>query len=138
AEKFEKRSPQTWTPKELSFLTNRAQADPRPLYQAMNWDKAGFEKLLGTHEAIESFRTGLGPYDGVLSDPALVKSTLEKPFSPSSLEELAQCPFQYFASHVLKIPVEEDLAPEGEMTPQGLTTFPQDARALLYRLPRHV
>ncbi len=120
ADKFEKRSPQTWTPKELSFLTNRAHGDPRPLYQALGWDKAGFEKLLATHETIESFRSGLGPHDGVLTDPALVKAALEKPFSPSSLEELAQCPFQYFASHVLRIPVEEDLAPEGEMTPQGL------------------
>jgi len=120
AEKFDKRAPLTWTPKELSFLVNRAQQDPRPLYQALSWDQASYDRLSATQALLESFRTGLGPFDGVLTDPSLVANTLKKAFSPSSLEELAECPFQYYASHVLHIPVEEDLAPEGEMTPQAL------------------
>ena len=64
----------------------------------------GYDHLLAIQRSIESFRTGLGAYDGVLKEAALVKSILEKGFSPSSLEDLAQCPFQYYAGHVLRIP----------------------------------
>ena len=119
-EKFDRRPPLTWTPKELSFLMNRAQLDPKSPYTALGWDVAGYYRILASHRAIETFRSGLGPYDGVLADATLVRRVLEKGFSPSSLEDLAQCPFQYYAGHVLRIPVEEDLAPEGEMTPQAL------------------
>ena len=94
--------------------------DLKKYYSALGWDIASFDLLLTVHRAIESFRTGLGGYDGVLENANLVKSTLEKGFSPTSLQDLAQCPFQYYAGHVLKIPVEENLAPEGEMTPQAL------------------
>ena len=33
---------------------------------------------------------------------------------------MAECPFQYYARHILGIRVEEDLAPEGELTPKAL------------------
>jgi RecB family exonuclease len=120
AEKFESQSPLLATPKELSFLVNRAKFDPRPLYQALSWDIAGFERVFLTSQAQENFRTGLGPYDGVITTAGLVPNVHETLFSPTSLEQLAQCPFQYYADHVLHIPVEEDLAPEGEMTRQAL------------------
>ena len=41
AEKFEKRPPLTWTPKELSFLMNRADLNPLDIqkqYTALGWD----------------------------------------------------------------------------------------------------
>jgi ATP-dependent helicase/DNAse subunit B len=140
ADKFEKRSPLTWTPKELSFLLNRADLklpDLKKYYTALGWDIASFDHLLTVHRAIESFRTGLAGYDGVLEDVGLVKSTLEKGFSPTSLESLAQCPFQYYAGHVLKIPVEENLAPEGEMTPQALGQLFHKTLELFYTGCRH-
>jgi len=120
AEKFEKRHPHTWTPKELSFLMNRASLVPEDEYAALGWDVAGYIRLLASHHAIETFRTGLGPHDGVLSDPRQVEKILSAGFSPTSLEDLSQCPFQYYAGHILRVPVDENLAPEREMTPMAL------------------
>lgn len=119
-DKFEHRNPLTWNPKEFSFLINRARLDPKALYQALGWDLAGFYRHLAIHRAIETFKPGIGPYDGKVEDLSQLKEALAKPFSPSSLEDLAQCPFQYYAGHVLRVNPLDELAPEGEITPKAL------------------
>lgn len=119
-DKFANRSPLLWNPKELSFLVNRGGLDPKAVYQALGWDLAGFYRHLSTHRVIEAFKPGIGAYDGKIEDLSQLKATLAKPFSPTSLEDLAQCPFQYYAGHVLRVKPKEDLSPDGEISPQAL------------------
>jgi len=67
----------------------------------------------------ESFQP-FGPFDGVLLNPLIEKGLRssygpEYPFSPSALEDYAQCPFRFYCRHVLGLvepaTLEEDLSP---------------------------
>ncbi len=118
-----KLTPNDCTPKEASYLLNRARhayADLEPLYAALGWDKTHFKALLSAQEDMERFHKGLLPYDGLISAKELIRPALAKGFSPSSMEDLAECPFQYYAGQVLKLIPKEELAPNGEITNKAL------------------
>ena len=125
ADKFKDRSPLTCTPKELSVLINRARLDreAKSLYAALEWDAPKFYRLLAAHRALETMKPGIGGHDGLIETPDLLKAVLQKGYSPSSLEDLADCPFQYYVGQVLRITPKEDLAPGGEMTLKALGTL---------------
>ena len=120
-EKFKHRSPLDWTPKELSFFINRfPTGDPGVFYRAIGWDLREFRRVLTAHGGRETFRKGLGPYDALITDREALRVSLKRGFSPSSLEEIAECPFQYYASHILRLTPPEELAAEGELTDRAL------------------
>ena len=108
------------TPKELSYLINRAGAAPDTLYEALGWNTAQFKALLRAHQAIESFRPGILRQDGLVEKGASLQKALAKGFSPSGLEDLAACPYQYFAGHILRLPVPENPAPHGQIAPDAM------------------
>jgi len=112
--------PMTWTPKEFSYLANREKVYPEALYKALGMKTAEFHRLLIVHNALENVRPGIGPYDGQIKDETIRRAALQHGFSPTSLEDLAECPFQYYASRVLRITPKEEFAPRGEMTTQAL------------------
>jgi ATP-dependent helicase/DNAse subunit B len=136
AEKFEIWSPTTWTPKELSLLLNRAALNPQPFYAALGWNTREFHWLLASHQALEALKPGVGPHDGLVRNAAALTATLQHGFSPTGLESLAECPFQYYAGHVLQLEVEEDFAPGGEPTPQALGTLIHRSLQLFYESNR--
>lgn len=60
-------------------------------------------------------RKAFGPFDGRLRDPGAIRRIAEDfgpghPFSPSQLESLASCPFQFFLRYVLHLEPAEDRA----------------------------
>jgi len=112
--------PLTWTPKEFSFLANREKVYPEALYKALGLNTADFHRLLLSHNALEDVRPGIGPYDGQIKDETITRAALQHGFSPTGLEDLAECPFQFYAGRILRITPKEEFAPRGEMTTQAL------------------
>lgn len=119
-EKLKQRPAAGLTPKELSYIINRAGADPQALYRALGWNIARFQALLQAHRAAESFRPGILALDGLIADSPTLRRILAKGYSPSGLEDLAACPYQFYAAHVLRIPVPEDPAPGGDIASSAL------------------
>jgi RecB family exonuclease len=65
-----------------------------------------------------------GPFDGRLSDPALMEELAqvvgrEKVFSPTALEAYVACPFRFFLGHVLHLEPLEETSEEVEHTRRG-------------------
>jgi len=71
----------------------------------------GWENLLGRMSGRGKSR-GLGPFDGIIGGiPDWWQERSRKGFSPSSLEQYARCPFQFFLDRVLEV----DYLPEPEL-----------------------
>lgn len=89
--------PELLTPKELSLRLGAAD-DPR---------------------LSELARSGKpGALDGLIAPPERFAAALEKDgVSPSALDELSACPFQFFAHRLLGLPKAEDPAEQGELAP---------------------
>jgi len=110
-------------PKEVSYLMNRAGSsseDLEALYAALGWKKDRFKTLLASQLELEKFQKGILSRDGLIISPELLRPALEAGFSPSAMEDLAECPYQYYAGHVLRLKVEDDPAPDGELTNKAL------------------
>lgn len=89
--------------------------------------------LLGAASALRVFKSrsldrDFGPFDGMLLDPMAVRRIAadfgpeRHAFSPSQLESLALCPFQFFQKYVLRLEptddydeLDEDLAARGSL-----------------------
>ena len=115
--------PMDAAPKEVSYLMNRAGSsveDLEALYGALGWEKERFKTLLASQLELEKFQKGILPRDGLIISPELLRPALEAGFSPSAMEDLAECPYQYYASQVLRLKVEDDPAPDGELTNKAL------------------
>lgn len=59
-----------------------------------------------------------GAFDGQIAPPQQFVHVLEKEgVSPSALDELAACPFQFFAHRLLELPQAEEAVEQGELAP---------------------
>lgn len=59
-----------------------------------------------------------GELDGLVGPPEEFLSSLKKRgVSPTALDELAQCPFRFFAKRLLGLPGEEEASDKGELAP---------------------
>jgi len=115
--------PMDAAPKEVSYLMNRggsSSEDLEALYAALGWKKELFKTLLASQLEMEKFQKGILPRDGLIISPELLRPALEAGFSPSAMEDLAECPYQYYAGQVLRLKVEDDPAPDGELTNKAL------------------
>jgi ATP-dependent helicase/nuclease subunit B len=127
------------TPKELSYLLNRAGRpvnDLEPFYTAFGWNPERFKQLLAAHNTLEAFHKGIQAHDGLITASELIAPALANGFSPSSLEDLAECPYRFYASYVLKLRPFEDPAPEGEMTAAAMGKLFHRALELFYTAAR--
>ena len=122
-DKLKERAAVSLTPKELSYVINRAGAIPDPLYAALGWDSARFNRLLQAHRAVESFRPGILALDGLIRNSDRLSRLVAKGFSPSGLEDLATCPYKFYAGHILRLPAPEDPAPGGQLASNTLGTL---------------
>ncbi|HEX8199619.1 MAG TPA: PD-(D/E)XK nuclease family protein, partial [Isosphaeraceae bacterium] len=93
--------------------------DPREVH-GLARSPAHREALQGTAAALRvshlrGIRAAFGPYDGRLRDPRAARRIAADfgpghPFSPSQLESLAFCPFQFFLRYVLHLEPADELA----------------------------
>lgn len=133
-DKLADRPAHQWTPKELSFILNRAGADPEPLYAALGWNGAAFNRLLRAHRAAESFRPGILEFDGRIGSDPRLQSVMARGFSPSGLERLAECPYQFFGTHVLRLPIPDEAVRRGAPRSSALGKLFHRALELTFRL----
>jgi RecB family exonuclease len=81
----------------------------------------------GRHAAAERASTDFTGYDGFVGVRETVTSALGEPLSPSKLQVLATCPFQFFQKQILGIPVLEERRPGQWMTPLENGSLVHDA-----------
>jgi ATP-dependent helicase/nuclease subunit B len=78
--------------------------DPIELVQALGRDAESFQQATATLDRIEEEGSRLNPFDGMTG---AVEShwarLIERGVAPTPLERYARCPFQYFASDVLRL-----------------------------------
>jgi ATP-dependent helicase/nuclease subunit B len=106
------------TPREASLACVLSGLDPWPLHKALGMDADRCRELRG--RARELNRLGApGPLDGVVGPPQdLLKRLLRGGISPSALECLAGCPFQFFASRVLGFEEPQEPSQAGDIDPR--------------------
>ncbi len=100
-------------PEELAVRRALSGKDPRPPLRAAGVSMDSFERSLNAVRALEDSRGAPGPFDG--DTGPLVEAwadVLKRGVSPSMLEAYGRCPFQYFASRVLRL--ERLERPEGK------------------------
>lgn len=105
------------TPKEISFSFILS-----PQTARQNYEQAGLltaEMTASLEAALELNKNGaLGKLDGVIASGAeIFDRENEKGFSPSSLQELAQCPMKYFFAKGLGLAEEDEPLSRQELSP---------------------
>ncbi len=101
-------------PVDLALWVAMNGQDAAPLLQSVGRDVESFRHGVAALGRLEDDSPTLTPHDGVTG--TLVphwSRILERGLAPTSLERYARCPFQYFASDVLRIePIRVPLVPE--------------------------
>ena len=105
------------TPKEISFSFILS-----PQTARQNYEQAGLltaEMTASLEAALELNKNGaLGKLDGVIASGAeIFNRENEKGFSPSSLQELAQCPMKYFFAKGIGLAEEDEPLSRQELSP---------------------
>ena len=112
------------TPKEVSLLFILHPETARPNYQAAGLFNEAVSASLQAAEALRK-SGGLGDWDGrVLSGEAIFAAANKKGFSPSGLQELAQCPMKYFWNRGLGLGQPDE--------PMSRQDFSPDRRGIVY------
>ncbi len=128
---FEKKD--ALSPREAALAAALSGADPRALYEAMGWDAAERGRLSAGIR--ELGRSGApGRMDGVIGPPVEYLAELRgRGLSPTALETLGRCPFQYFAGKVLGLEEEERPSSAREIAPSLRGTIYHRFLAAFYR-----
>jgi ATP-dependent helicase/nuclease subunit B len=105
------------SPKELSVAAALRGEDARNLHRAFKLDAAGYHALAMRAEGLN--RGGKpGEMDGIVGPPEEYLTSLKRRgLSPSALEMLARCPFQFYASYVLGLDEPEEPSQAGVVSP---------------------
>lgn len=104
------------TPKEVSLLLAARSAGDAFYQQAGLLDEATQLSLQAARQIAS--RGGLTERDGVITSGAqLFEQQNEKGFSPSALQDLANCPMKYFFSKGVGLREKEDVLSRGELAP---------------------
>ncbi|HAH08228.1 MAG TPA: hypothetical protein DCM05_17170 [Elusimicrobia bacterium] len=124
------------TPREASLAAALAGADPWSLHKALGWEAGALKAL--REGALELDRYGApGPKDGVVGPLAEHLAWLKgHGLSPSTLENLAACPFRYLASKVLKLAEPEEPCEASKVDPARAGTLYHEALEAFYRHPK--
>lgn len=120
------------TPKELSVAAALSRADGNELRRRLGLDARGYEAARRRLSVLNR-RGPPGPMDGVVGRPArFVRRLRGRGMSPSSLEMLSRCGFQYFASRVLGLDEPEEPSESGELRPSVKGDIYHEALAAFY------
>ncbi len=123
------------TPKELSVrATLRAPAPAIP--KAFGWDVASWNASFEFQDAIENDRKA-GIRDGIVGPPTAWWAKISaRGFSPTSIESFARCPFQFFASRLLRLAQLDEPETEGEIDNMQAGAFYHRVLELFYKRHR--
>ena len=92
------------TREELGFKLIFQGYHPGSLLEKTGREPQLFQNGLESLQEIERHGPGLGSYDGVIHSPDRYwQECVRKGMTPTSLEVYARCPFQYFATRVLRL-----------------------------------
>ncbi|MBI5244874.1 MAG: PD-(D/E)XK nuclease family protein [Elusimicrobia bacterium] len=121
------------SPREASIAAALSGGDPSGLHEALGWDAGRLKSLRGRAEELNRFGEP-GPMDGMIGKPSEFLARLRKSgVSPTALQTLASCPFQFFAAYVLGL--DEPLEPSeaGEIDARLKGSLYHAALAAFYR-----
>lgn len=106
-------------PREALFLMEGGEAGLDEFLGALGLDAALYRSGRKALEPLASFGKA-GPHDGLVGRTAAAQRLLGRGLSPSALDDLAACPFLFFAKRLLRLPEAEDAAGQGELSSQEL------------------
>jgi ATP-dependent helicase/nuclease subunit B len=105
------------SPKEASLAMALTGGASEPLHRALGFDAPGYAQLLRrVHELNRSGKPGA--MDGIIGGAEeFLQRLRERGLSPSALETLARCSFQFYASRVLGLDEPREPSQSGEISP---------------------
>ncbi|MEW6543345.1 MAG: PD-(D/E)XK nuclease family protein [Nitrospirota bacterium] len=126
-------SPALLTREELAQWLILKGDDPSRLLETMGREGLLFRKGREVLDALEGDASGLGPHDGLVGRlDAYWEQVMDRGLAPTPLEQYARCPFQYWASQVLRLePAREQ--PGGELPPRVLGELCHDSLRICYQ-----
>lgn len=123
----------------LAWVPREALA-PREALFLMEGEERGLDDLLGVlgldGRLYRSSRAALkplssfgqaGPHDGLVGKTRKAQDLLRAGLSPSALDDLAACPFRFFAKRLLRLPEAEDASGQAELASPVLGTLYHEA-----------
>lgn len=111
--------------KEATLAAALSGRDARPILREAGLDAAGYEALRRRAASELNRRGEPGLLDGLIGPPeAYLEAVSKRGFSPTQLEELARCPFQFFASRLLRLGDSSEPSHKGEIA--------EDVKGVIY------
>ncbi|HWP58665.1 MAG TPA: PD-(D/E)XK nuclease family protein [Candidatus Acidoferrales bacterium] len=106
------------TPRELAIDLNLRGEDPLPAYENIVPGSALFRRAQRAVEELEAGASRLGSRDGIVPHLAAYWRLLrERGIAPTALEAYARCPFQFFATQILRLERLEEPEAEAALAP---------------------
>jgi ATP-dependent helicase/nuclease subunit B len=106
-------------PREALFLMDGGEAGLDDFLKALDLDAGLYRAGRKALEPLAAFGPA-GPHDGLVGKTAAAAKLLARGLSPSALDDLAACPFLFYAKRLLRLPEEGDAAGQGELSSQEL------------------
>ncbi len=121
------------SPKEASLRLALEGGSPAPYLRAAGRPDGPLSSALERLPRLCAFGAA-GPHDGLVGpQPGWLREAREKGLSPSALDELAQCPFEFFADRLLGLGREEAPAEKGELAAWARGRLYHEALERFYR-----
>ena len=96
--------PRWLLPEELAVRRALSSEDPRPQTRIAGASMENFERSLAAIRVLDHAGGAPGPFDGVTGPlPEAWDHLLKRRVPPTTLEAYGRCPFQYFATRVLRL-----------------------------------
>ncbi|TPW20599.1 MAG: Uncharacterized protein FD126_1527, partial [Elusimicrobia bacterium] len=106
-------------PREALFLMEGGEKGLEDFLKVLALDAELYRSGRKALEPLASFGKA-GPHDGLVGKTAASDRLLRRGLSPSALDELASCPFLYFAKRLLRLPEADAAAGQSELSSQTL------------------
>ena len=109
-------------PRQALFLMNGAEKGLDGFLGVLGLDAGLYRQGREALAPLSSFGKA-GPHDGLIGKTMAAARLLKSGLSPSALDTLAACPFQFFAAKLLRLPEAEEPGGRGEMPATELGTL---------------
>lgn len=106
-------------PREALFLMDGSEKGLDDFLKALDLDAALYHSGRRALEPLAAFGQA-GPHDGLIGKTATASKLLKRGLSPSALDDLASCPFMFFAKRLLRLPEADSSGGQGEVSRQEL------------------
>ncbi|TBR21537.1 PD-(D/E)XK nuclease family protein [bacterium] len=110
---------QRLAPREALFLMDGGEKGLDDFLKVLDLDAALYRSGRRALEPLAAFGKA-GPHDGLVGHTAAAGKLLRRGLSPSALDDLAACPFMFFAKRLLRLPEEDGASGQSELSSQEL------------------